>query len=143
MPNYHLSKRDHLHHHAKWGLHDLGKQMVGGNPLDAGVHEELAAQHAEADKTPHLFLCCLCWQPYKPKAPNDDARLFCHAVLLPGGEMVRPEYAPDGRQMEIPIAMCANCRPERIGRFINHDWDEHDHRGRPLKRKQARKASRG
>ena len=132
MPNHHLSKRDHLHHTAKWELNRLGKQLLGGVAVDPEEHSRVKAMHEEADGTEHRFLCALCWKTFKPEAAGGHAVLFCHAVLLPGGEMVRPESAPDGTQMEMPVAVCPKCEPERIGRFVNHDWALHDHQGRRL-----------
>jgi len=136
MPKYFLSKKQHLHDRAKWGMFELGKRMVGGQPIDPAEHAEHVAGHAEADVIELRNLCGVCGDTFVPEPwPNNKHMIInAHSVLLPGGVMLQAGTAPDGvSQREIPIGVCPECCDKTsLLTDVEHDWDSHDHFAKPL-----------
>lgn len=125
-------------HHAKWGKHEIGRHLIGGLLTDE--HLEDLKKHVEnqaaAEDMEHRILCGACGETFEPKPwpDNEHMILFLKGATLPGGEHVRPDSTPDGHVMEIPIAICAGClEGTNFVQDIRHDWDLHDHEGKPLK----------
>lgn len=132
MVNHFLSKQAHQHHHTKLQLEEMGRQLIGGIPIDHAEHESLQQKHEEANEMEHRFLCAFGHTfEAEPVPGNTHIRLFCNTVILPGGETVRPDIINDVR-MELPLAICRKHGADIIAQAVTHDWAEHDEHGNKL-----------
>ncbi len=137
--NYHLSRKDYLHHHAKKGFEQLGKALIGGvadvdHEAHVTKHAEHHARHREADEMEHLFLCPLGKDgphTFKPEIPHTHLTIVATKVVLPGGEVLLP-HQEDGVMMPLLFAICAEHGAAEIARACTHDWNDCDEHCEPL-----------
>src|SRR5215471_463192 len=139
-----LSKRQHEIHRVTAARIEIGRHLHGGvavHPETGERHSDALTRHerdeAAAREMPEVFLCGHCGETFEPKPwpDNEHIVMFLSGVTLPGGRHLKPDADPvnPNRTLEAPVAVCPDCCAKtRLVEKIEHDWNAHDHRAKPL-----------